>query len=100
MACLHAAADEGRPVPAPVLRLPAPPVPRKLKQFLAPEQAARFFDSLRERNDRYEALWVLTFYTGNRLGECLGLRWPNVDLAGRVVTIAEALPPYPGAEPD
>ncbi|MHB8312649.1 MAG: tyrosine-type recombinase/integrase, partial [Candidatus Dormibacteria bacterium] len=38
----------------------------------------------------YETLFGLLAVTGMRVGEALGLRWPDVDLADGVITICEA----------
>src|SRR5262245_33454366 len=59
-----------------------PPKPqRREMQSLSPEQVRRFLRVV--RTDRLEALYVLALTTGMRQGELLGLRWRDVDLAGR-----------------
>ena len=42
------------------------------------EQGRRFLHAARE--DRFEALYVLSLTTGLRMGEALGLRWSDIDL--------------------
>jgi integrase len=47
-------------------------------RVLTPEEAARFI--VAARNDAFEGVWLLGLFGGLRLGECLGLRWGDVDL--------------------
>jgi integrase len=57
------------------------PVPRhvyKEARVLTATEAQRFLVAARE--DRYEAIWALALFGGLRLGECLGLKWEDVDL--------------------
>jgi integrase len=49
---------------------------------LDPEQARAFLRAAGEAGDRYEALYVLSLAAGLRMGEALGLKWSDVDLAG------------------
>jgi integrase len=62
-----------------------PRVPRYEFTTLSPEQARQFLDAA--RGDRLEALYVLAITTGMRLGELLRLRWREVDLNTRVLSI-------------
>jgi integrase len=41
--------------------------------------------------DEYEALWYLALTTGMRRGELLGLRWSDVDLDARTLSVARTL---------
>jgi len=41
--------------------------------------------------DRYYALWLLLATTGLRRGEALGLRWSDVDLEGRVLSVSQTV---------
>jgi|SRR5215218_584548 len=43
------------------------------------------------RGTRNEALYVVAVHTGLRQGELLGLKWPDVDLAGRRLSVRRAL---------
>jgi integrase len=54
-----------------------------------PAEAARFLDAI--RTERLEAAYLLALSLGLRRGEVLGLRWPDVDLEGKTVTISQAL---------
>jgi integrase len=74
-----------------------PHVPRYEFTTLSPEQARQFLDAA--RGDRLEALYVLAITTGMRLGEVLRLRWREVDLNTRVVSIRGARPSEGGAGP-
>jgi integrase len=70
-----------------------PPKPRKTvsKQirFWTPEELSKFLASVRQ--DRWYALWHLAAMTGMRRGELLGLRWADVDLVARRVSVRQAL---------
>ncbi|MCA1706855.1 MAG: site-specific integrase, partial [Actinobacteria bacterium] len=70
-----------------------PPKPRKTgsKQirFWTPEELSRFLTFVRQ--DRWYALWHLAAMTGMRRGELLGLRWTDVDLVTRRVSVRQAL---------
>jgi integrase len=50
-------------------------------------QAMRFLEAV--RGDRLEALYVLALTTGMRLGELLGLRWQDVDMARHTITVQQ-----------
>lgn len=41
--------------------------------------------------DRLEALWTVTVWLGLRQGEVFGLRWADVDLDGRTLSIRNLL---------
>lgn len=76
--------------------VPKPKVPRQEMRTLTPEQAARFL--LAARQDRYYALFAVLLGCGLRLGEALGLTWPDVDLEGGKITIRRQVT-WVGAEP-
>jgi integrase len=56
---------------------------------LSAEQVQRLFDTT--HGDRFDNLWVLLATTGLRLGEALGLKWADVDLAGRRLMVRRTL---------
>lgn len=56
--------------------------------FWTPEQVRTFIDATSE--DRMAAAWGLLLARGLRRGELCGLRWANVDLDGKRLTVAEA----------
>jgi integrase len=66
--------------------------PRKASrqmQVYTPEQARTLLEAV--QGTRGEGLYTLALFTGMRLGELLGLRWQNVDLAAGHLTIQTAL---------
>jgi integrase len=58
-------------------------------RFLDPEQARRFLDIA--RGDRHEALYALAIMTGLRPEELYGLRWSDVDLDTKRLTVNQVL---------
>jgi integrase len=66
--------------------------PRVDKAGISPFTAEQVNTLLRAaRGDRLEALYVLAVTTGMRLGELLGLQWPDIDLKGRGVMVQHSL---------
>lgn len=59
------------------------------RQQLTPAQAKILLASARE--DRLYAMFVLFLVLGVRRSEALGLRWEDVDLAGRALTVRHTL---------
>lgn len=72
----------------------APRVPRRQVPVLTREQAQQFIEAVRE--DRLGALYTVALSLGLRQGETLGLRWAEVDLDGRTLTVGAALQRVPG----
>jgi len=70
-----------------------PPKPRKTgpKQirFWTPAELGQFLAAVAD--DRLYALWHLAAMTGMRRGELLGLRWADVDLVDRRVSVRQTL---------
>jgi integrase len=58
-------------------------------RYLAPQQAKALLAAARE--DRLEALYVLAVHTGLRQGELLALRWADVDLGARKLSVRRTL---------
>ncbi len=58
-------------------------------QTLTPDQARRFLEVAKD--DRYHALYAVLLGCGLRLGEALGLGWPDVDLERRTLTVQRQL---------
>lgn len=67
----------------------APRPERREMRTITAEQLDALFAATKD--DRYHALWVLLATTGLRLGEALGLRWDDVDLASGRLTVVRAL---------
>ena len=73
-----------------VVALVSPPrVKRHEIQPLSATQARTFLDAA--QGDRFEALYILALTTGMRLGELLGLRWQDVDLAAEMLQVRHTL---------
>jgi integrase len=67
----------------------APRVPHKDVRVLSPDDTKRLLEAARD--DALEGLVVVAVSTGVRLGEALGLQWPDVDLDRRQLRITKAL---------
>ena len=63
------------------------PEPRKEVVPLTPEQAESLLSRAKEQDARMATVVQLGLYTGMRMGEILALRWRDVDLHGRLLTI-------------
>ena len=72
---------------------PPRPEAREMRA-LSPAEARRLLATA--SGDRLEALYVLAITTGMRQGELLGLRWRDVDVAGRSLRITGSLQYVPG----
>ncbi len=83
-------------------------VPRNVATLVEPPRAERFEirpldrDEAAQllaaaRGDRLEALYRVALSLGLRQGEALGLRWEDIDLAGRTLRVARALQAVRGA---
>jgi len=66
-----------------------PRVERPEYEPLTAEEARQLLDAA--RGNRLEALYVLALTTGLRRGELLGLRWQDVDLDARVLSVRRSL---------
>ncbi len=67
----------------------------RLDDALDASQAAQVLEA--SRGDRLEALAVLVLTLGLRRGEALGLRWTDVDLEGKTLTVGRTLARVPGS---
>lgn len=75
--------------PAALVRLPT--VRRRKVKPWTVEEAKAFLVSARDAGDPFYAAYVLILVLGLRRGEVLGLRWPEIDLAGAQVQISHSL---------
>lgn len=50
----------------------------------------RIFDRVGSSHLFYVPI-MLAYYTGMRLGECLGLEWKNIDLDGKIIKVESTL---------
>jgi integrase len=64
-----------------------PRVERVERQTLSAEDVGRALDTAEATGDRLAALWTLLATTGLRVGEALGVRWHDLDLDGRQLTL-------------
>ena len=71
----------------PVAQTPQPKARRSVPKHWSPEEA-RHILALME-GDRTWTVWAFLLGSGLRIGELVALRWPNVDLEGRVVRVVE-----------
>jgi integrase len=98
---LHRALEQAfrwRLVPANIADLVDPPrVARRQMHALSPEQA-RHVLAVAE-GDPLEPLYRLAITAGLRLGELLALRWPDVDLEQRTLSVVATLEQRHGHEP-
>ena len=68
----------------PVSKVPKRKIPRKLPDYLRPEEVVPVLANV---PDRWRCLFAAALYTGMRKGELLGLRKEDVDLGARLITI-------------
>jgi integrase len=73
----------------PVDRTPPPKVRRNLPKPWSLEEARQFRTFV--MGDRLEALWLLETANGPRPAESIAIRWPQVDLVARTITLDEAI---------
>ena len=66
-----------------------PPRPQWSKATVWDIEQVRLFLGEAKRSSRYHALYLMAIMTGMRLGELLGLRWQDVDLLAKRVTIRQ-----------
>lgn len=73
----------------PVVGAKLPPLPEREPRAMTLEEAQAFLAAT--RGDRWEALYVVALTTGLRISELCGLRWEDVDLEARTVTVRKKL---------
>lgn len=92
-ASLNDAMRDGRVTRNVATLVPAPPLAASTKEALTLDQFVRLMRHL--DGDRMQSRWAFGLFTGARQGECLGLTWPHVDLAGGVADLAWQLQRIP-----
>ena len=60
------------------------------KKYLSEEDAKTLLQLVKEKNQFNRIIKVL-LYTGMRIGECLALRWENIDFENRIIHIENTL---------
>ncbi len=72
--------------------------PKRSPPLASNAEGARLLEALRERRPEWFAYFAFLLLTGARRGEAAGLRWEDMDLARRVVTIRRSYdePPKSG----
>lgn len=71
----------------PMLKVDAPKKERKAVDALTKEQAARFFSLLSNCPLDFHCMLQLLITTGIRRGECMGLKWKDIDEAACTLTV-------------
>lgn len=64
--------------------------PRRTQETLSLEEVRRFVAAALKSRSGYGALLAVMAYTGMRRGEAIALRWEDVDLGARVLTVARS----------
>ncbi len=62
-------------------------VPESERGAITVEEAKRLFNQVKD--DRFEALYIIAATYGLRRGECLGLRWKDIDTGANVIRIRQ-----------
>ena len=75
----------------PMTRVDAPKKVKKAVDALTPEQATRFFETLPGCDLDFRCMLHLFITTGIRRGECMGIKWRDVDFKNGTVTIARCV---------
>jgi integrase len=66
-----------------------PKVPSKEMEVLTKEEVLHLLETV--RGDRFECVYVLGALCGLRIGECLALRWEDIDLVRGTLTVRRTL---------
>lgn len=74
---------------SPAEHLDLPRVPRRAMAVWSDEEVRRVLDAAGETEDA--AFWVLAVMLGLRIGELIGLRWSDIDLAAGRLTVARTM---------
>lgn len=74
------------------------PKPKRSPPLASNEEARRLLEALRARSPEWFGLFAFLLLTGARRGEAAGLRWEDIDLSRRLVTIRRSYhsPPKSG----
>ncbi|MGG4219593.1 site-specific integrase [Paenibacillus jamilae] len=86
---LNKAAAHDMIVKNPALAVKRPKAEKKEMLYWSDDEAHKFLNASKE--DRYYYAFLLALTTGMRRGEILGLRWKDVDLEKRTISIVQTL---------
>lgn len=81
----------------PMSRVDAPKKVKKAVDALSQEQAKRFFEVLPECDLDFRCMLHLFITTGIRRGECVGIKWKDIDFKNSTLTIARCVTYTPEA---
>jgi integrase len=85
---LRLAADLGWIQKAPKIRKPKVPlISNDFRYLRTQEEITTFLDAARAEGDLIFTLYATAVYTGLRAGELAGLRWDDIDLDRRLITV-------------
>ncbi|MCC6160568.1 MAG: site-specific integrase [Deltaproteobacteria bacterium] len=72
-------------------RIVKPATPRTTYAYLESKAAiSKFLSHAKDHSDAAHAMFATAIYTGMRFGELAGLRWTDVDLQTRLITVARS----------
>jgi integrase len=87
---LTTAEYEGKLLRSPAALVKAPPVGKNHHKPLTVQEARAMLLALKDEDPNMAARWVCALLLGMRQGECLGLRWSDIDWAnGRILVTNE-----------
>ncbi|MEK4236437.1 site-specific integrase [Paenibacillus sp. FSL H7-0714] len=86
---LNKAAGHDMIIKNPALAVKRPKAEKKEMLYWSEEESHKFLQSA--ANDRYYYAFLLALTTGMRQGEVLGLRWKDVDLDKRTISVVQIL---------
>lgn len=75
----------------PVLAVKRPKAAKKEMLFWDEQESHKFLNSALQENARYYCAFLLALTTGMRQGEILGLRWKDIDLDRRTISVSQTL---------
>lgn len=63
--------------------------PKKEQEIYNNEEIKLLFDALENTKDPFKTMVYISFYTGARRGEVLGLRWKDIDFENNIINIIQ-----------
>lgn len=89
---LKEAVEEGKTVPEGVILMKKPPAASSTRTAIPVDDAIKLVNQAGQNEDGQDgSRWVAALLQGMRQGECLGLRWSDVDFDSHTITIARQL---------